>query len=292
MQEIANKIYIETGYPGVTLGVIDWNHGLLLIDAPFRVEDARAWRTALLNLGGGIDRLLVNLDSHVDRTFGSRSMDCTVIGHEKMTQVFRSRPISFKNQAMEMGAELELYNNLGSTRWLSPEITFSDRIEINHDAGSVVLEHHPGPTGDAIWVIIPKEGVVFLGDAVICDQPPYLWQADIPAWLEQLHLLTSNPYKNFLLVSGRGGLIPAERVKEQIKLLEKILKQIEGLVEKGAQPADTARLVSGIMKGIDFQVNREALYRKRLTWGLAQYYQVHFMRADGKGLEKSETRTS
>ena len=285
MQEIAQKIYIETGYPGVTLGVIDWNHGLLLIDAPFRLEDARAWRTALLNLGGGIDRLLVNLDSHVDRTFGSRSMDCTVIGHEKMTQVFRSRPISFKNQAMEMGAELELYNNLGSTRWLAPEITFSDRLEVNYDSSMVVLEHHPGPTADAIWTIVPNEGVIFLGDAVICDQPPYLWQADIPSWLTQLHLLTTNPYKNYSLISGRGGLVPAERVKEQIRLLEKIQKQLESLQAKGGQPADTVKLVTGIMKGLTYQVNRETLYRKRLTWGLAQYYQNHFSHADGKGAD-------
>jgi glyoxylase-like metal-dependent hydrolase (beta-lactamase superfamily II) len=248
MKQIAKKIFIETGYPGVTLGVIDWNHGLLLIDAPFRIEDARLWRTALLNLGGGIDRLLVNLDSHIDRTFGSRSMDCTVIGHERMSQVFRSRPISFKNQAMEMGAELELYNNLGSTRWLSPEITFSNRMEVNFDDNVVQLEYHPGPTNDAIWAIIPKEGVLFLGDAIICDQPPYLSQADIPTWLEQLHLLTINPYKNYVLVGGRGGLIPTERVKEQIKLLEKIQKPLDTLAQKGAQPADTVKLVSGILK--------------------------------------------
>jgi glyoxylase-like metal-dependent hydrolase (beta-lactamase superfamily II) len=290
MKQIAKKIFIETGYPGVTLGVIDWNHGLLLIDAPFRIEDARLWRTALLNLGGGIDRMLVNLDSHIDRTFGSRSMDCTVIGHERMSQVFRSRPISFKNQAMEMGAELELYNNLGSTRWLSPEITFSNRMEVNFDDNVVLLEYHPGPTNDAIWTIIPNEGVVFLGDAIICDQPPYLSQADIPTWLEQLHLLTVNPYKNFVLVSGRGGLIPSERVKEQMKLLEKIQRQLEALAQKGAQPPDTAKLVSGILKGINYQSNRETLYRKRLTWGLAQYFQNHYIRAEGKGVDGTNPR--
>jgi glyoxylase-like metal-dependent hydrolase (beta-lactamase superfamily II) len=290
MKQIAKKIFIETGYPGVTLGVIDWNHGLLLIDAPFRIEDARLWRTALLNLGGGIDRLLVNLDSHIDRTFGSRSMDCTVIGHERMSQVFRSRPISFKNQAMEMGAELELYNNLGSTRWLSPEITFSNRMEVNFDDNVVQLEYHPGPTNDAIWAIIPKEGVLFLGDAIICDQPPYLSQADIPTWLEQLHLLTINPYKNYVLVGGRGGLIPTERVKEQIKLLEKIQKPLDTLAQKGAQPADTVKLVSGILKGINYQSNREVLYRKRLTWGLAQYFQNHYLRAEGKGMESTTSR--
>ena len=42
MQEISPKVFIETSYPGVTLGAIDWTHGLILVDAPFRPEDIRA----------------------------------------------------------------------------------------------------------------------------------------------------------------------------------------------------------------------------------------------------------
>jgi hypothetical protein len=63
-------------------GQITCPHGLVLIDSPFRPEDARSWRSTLLNLSGGVDRLLVNLDSHLDRTLGVRAMECTVVGHE------------------------------------------------------------------------------------------------------------------------------------------------------------------------------------------------------------------
>jgi len=121
MQEIAPKVYIETNMAGVTLGAIDWEHGLVLIDTPFRNEDLRAWRSALVNMGGGVDRLLVNLDSHMDRTMGIRAMDCTVIGHEKMVQAFRNRPAAFKSQNSETGAEWELYDNVTSARWVTPE---------------------------------------------------------------------------------------------------------------------------------------------------------------------------
>ena len=48
MQTIAKDVYIENGYPGVTLGVISLPHGLLQIDAPPSPEDARTWRAALL----------------------------------------------------------------------------------------------------------------------------------------------------------------------------------------------------------------------------------------------------
>jgi len=64
MQEIAPHIFIETAYPGVTLGAISWPHGLILVDSPYRTDDVRVWRTSLLNMSGGIDRILVNLDAH------------------------------------------------------------------------------------------------------------------------------------------------------------------------------------------------------------------------------------
>ena len=32
MQELSNHVYIETGYAGVTLGAINWPHGLILIE--------------------------------------------------------------------------------------------------------------------------------------------------------------------------------------------------------------------------------------------------------------------
>ena len=62
MQELAENIYIEDEYAGVTLGAINLPHGLIQIDAPPSPEDSRTWRATLLNLGGGVERVLVNLD--------------------------------------------------------------------------------------------------------------------------------------------------------------------------------------------------------------------------------------
>ena len=77
MQQIKPGIYFEDGYLGVTLGALVFSHGTIMIDAPLRPEDARAWRSALLNLRGGSSRLLVSLDAHLDRTLGTRAMECT-----------------------------------------------------------------------------------------------------------------------------------------------------------------------------------------------------------------------
>ena len=47
MQEISPHIYIETEFPGVTLAVLRCQRGLILIDAPLRIDDTRAWDPCL-----------------------------------------------------------------------------------------------------------------------------------------------------------------------------------------------------------------------------------------------------
>jgi glyoxylase-like metal-dependent hydrolase (beta-lactamase superfamily II) len=276
MQELAHHTYIETSYAGVTLGAINWSHGLILIDAPFRAEDARSWRSALLNLGGGVDRMLVNLDTHFDRTLGVRAMECTVVGHEKMAEVFRNRPVTFKTQGSETGAEWELYNGLGSIRWVPPEITFSENMVIYWDTSPLVLESHPGPAAGAIWAILPDQRIMFVGDTVLPDQPPYLASANLPIWIEQLKTLLSPQYQDFLVVSGRGGPVAHQQIRRQIGVLERAHAQMETMAERKLPAAETEKLVEPLLADYDGQSQRESQFRQRLRHGLFHYYARHY----------------
>lgn len=276
MQELATHVYIETGYAGVTLGAINWAHGLVLIDAPFRPEDARSWRSALLNLGGGVDRLLVNLDAHFDRTLGARAMECTVVSHELVADVFRNRPVTFKTQGAETGAEWELYNGLGSIRWVPPEITFTDRLAIHWDESPLLLEAHPGPSTGAIWATLPGQRIAFVGDALLPDQPPFLAPADLPTWLNTLRPLLTPAYQDFLLISGRGGPVAHQQVRRQIQVLEHAYAMLEDLAHQKAPAAETARLVPALLQDYEVPPQRETQYRQRLQHGLYQYYIRHY----------------
>jgi glyoxylase-like metal-dependent hydrolase (beta-lactamase superfamily II) len=277
MQELAHHVFIETGYAGVTLAAINWSHGLILIDSPFRPEDTRSWRSALLNLGGGVDRLLVNLDVHFDRTLGTRGMDCTVVGHEKMAAVFRNRPITFKTQGTETGAEWELINGLGSIRWAPPEITFSDQMNIHWDDLPLILKHRAGPASGAIWAVLPEHKIALVGDAVVLDQPPFLAGADIPAWISGLELLLSDEYREYLIVSGRGGLAAQQQVRRQLTYLQKVQHLVENLAKANGSPEDTARFVPELMENFDAPPPRLAMYEQRLRYGLRQYFIRHFI---------------
>ncbi len=285
MQEIAEHVFIERSYPGVTLGAINWSHGLVLIDAPFRADDCRAWRAALLNLGVGFDRLLINLEVHVDSTLGVRAMESTVAGHERMAQVFRTRPLTFKAQGADTGAEWELYNGLGSVRWAPPEITFSESMQINWDDHPLSLEHHPGPASGAIWAVLPDLNLAFIGDTVVYDQPPFLAAADLNAWLQTLELLASPKYQNYLLVNGRNGLVTQKHIREMMHFLQETQAMLKQLSDSRASQADTMALIPVLLKFFEFSPHRNEHYTNRLKWGLAQCFTRNF-RSTGEEIEE------
>ena len=280
MQELAPNVYYETSYAGVTLGAINWPHGLVLIDSPFLETDIRNWRSALLNLSGGIGRMLVTLDSHYDRTLGSKGMECPVIGHENLVNVFQERPNSFKAQVLDTGADWEQYGTPGSIRWHLPEIAFTDKMVINWDDTPIIFEHRPGPTQDSIWVDLPGHKIIFLGDAVLDAQPPFLALADIPAWIENLQLLLTPAYQEYLFISGRCGLVTTMHIRAQHKFLVNIHKRLEVMASRQEQPEKTDQLVSVLLSSFDIDSKFQHQYQQRLRTGLRDYYIHHYRNPD------------
>lgn len=285
MQEIAHGIYLETGLSGVSLGVISQPHGLLLIDAPPKPDDIKTWRTALLNLSGGVDRVLVNLDAHIDRTLGGRAMECTIIAHEKTSQVFRNRPNTFKAQSVETGSEWEHLNGMSGTRWAPPEVTFDQQMWIHWGEAPVSLEFHPGPNPGAIWAVIPAERVAFVGDLITPGQPPFLDAADLPEWIASLNILLGTDWRSYTLVSGRGGLMAQKEVRNQIDYLTKIHTALEELAKKKEPPEATEALIPGLMTSFRGAGEKKSMYTQRLKYGLNHYYTRHYRPSTDAGDE-------
>ncbi len=276
MQSIADNVYIEDHYLGVTLGVIQVARGLVQIDAPPSPEDSRSWRAALMSLSGGPERVLVILDAHPDRTLGARAMDCTVIAQERTAQVFRTRPTTFKAQGAETGADWETIPGLGTVRWAPPEISFSTHMALHWDESPILFEHHPGPTGGAMWVLVPEQKVVFIGDLVSKNQPPFLAHADLPAWIEALDLLLSADYKGFTFVSGRGGTVSTPAIKAQSEFIERVHERLEKMAKRGSSPDATEKLIEPLLTGFKSSSARHKQYVQRMRYGLRYYYARHY----------------
>ncbi len=275
MQAIAKYVFIEDQFPGVTLGAIALPHGLIQIDAPPSPDDVRTWRASLMNTNSGPDRILINLDAHLDRTLGARAMECTLVAHEKTASVFRTRPMNLKTQGDETGADWESIIGLGNIRWSPPEISFTHNMELHWGETTVLLEHHPGPAAGALWVILPAEKIVFVGDAVLKNQPPFLDNAHIPAWLDALDLLAKD-YRDYIIVSGRGGVVTQTVVKNQIEYLQKVQSELEALAKSRASSQEIEALVQPLLTACKAPAQKHKQYAQRLRYGLHNYYSRHY----------------
>ncbi|HNB54334.1 MAG TPA: hypothetical protein PK530_20475 [Anaerolineales bacterium] len=276
MQQIEQNIFISNTYPGVTLGALALPYGVLMVDAPLQPDHGRAWQASLRNQGG-VSRMLVNMDSHIDRTLGVRVLDCPVIAHEKTNIELDTRPAIFKGQTLETGAEWEVCEGLSGLRWTKPTVTFSKQMRLEWGEYSVILEHHAGPNPGAIWLIVPEASVVFVGDAVVVNQPPFLENADLTQWIDTLDVLLSPAYKNHLIVSGRSGMINVQNVRDQRAYLKEIQKKLEKLHEKKSLPSATESIIPTLLSHLEFPAERTEQYTQRLRFGLHQYYKRHFL---------------
>jgi glyoxylase-like metal-dependent hydrolase (beta-lactamase superfamily II) len=192
-------------------------------------------------------------------------------------RAFQNRPNTFKAQGEETGANWESIPGLGSVRWAPPEISFVHTLTLHWGGGPVLLESHPGPASGAIWVILPEEKIVFVGDAVLKGQPPFLAHADLPAWLEALQRLQSADFKGYTIVSGRSGIVTPQTVRVQADLLEKIQEKIETLsAKRSVTPAHTDKLAETLLKEFKAPAARQKQYLQRLRFGLRNYLARHY----------------
>jgi glyoxylase-like metal-dependent hydrolase (beta-lactamase superfamily II) len=282
MHTIASGIYYESNYPGVTLGAVIMPRGTLMIDAPLRAEDARTWKSVLLTQSRGTHRLLINLDGHPDRTLGARFVDCTVVAQNNVLETFNNRTSVFKGHPNGGGAEWENYPEISGTRWMIPNLTFSDHMIIQWDKdypgidSEIIIEYHPGPSDGAAWVIIPNQKVVFVGDAVLLDQPPFLAWGHLSSWINTLSVLRSPRFRNYTIVSGRGGPVSIEYVREQHELLKSLHKKMETFVEKGSLFENIDKLANPFLENINYPPALHNIYKQRLHYGLDHYIQRHY----------------
>ncbi len=276
MQEIEKDVFIESKYSGVVIGAIFAEQSCILIDAPFRIDDVKDWKSQLAKIKRSrCERLLVNLDTHLDRTLGVKGMECPVILQVNGLSMVKNRSTALRSQEVEAGAIWESYDGLGNMRWVSPEITFENDLHIQLGGKNITLEHHAGANPAGVWVKLTEEKVLFVGDSLLVNQPPFLAFADLELWLEDIHLLLSNEYRDYKIIGGRDGLLQREDIKEMRDQLKSMAASLDRLKEKGIVVETAALQASKWIKKYDASPENLDIYLNRLKWGLNAYFELH-----------------
>jgi glyoxylase-like metal-dependent hydrolase (beta-lactamase superfamily II) len=273
MDEIAHNIFIEKGCPGVVSSVIKLSQGLLIIDAPMRADDRQAWQKQLGDLGGGKGRLMVLLDTHTDRLYGTQMIEFPILAHENTLKIIRELPSTQRVSEKQDASDPETYDLPQSVRWAVPDLTFSNQVAIHWDEHPVVVTHQPGAHLAGSWVRYDPAKVIFVGDSVVIKQPPYLGWCDLDRWIDELNELCSDTYKGFKIIGGRNGVVQQRSIVKMIELLSAVKTFVfeASAVENPESGLDQFALK--LMREINYDRDLKEHYMSRLVRGLKQLLQ-------------------
>lgn len=270
MRKYRTGVLVESRYPGVILGAVPSDDGMLLVDMPLRPDDGRDWIGQLSITGQ--PKYLALMDQHPDRALGMRAFDLPIVAQDGTLQAMRGWPDAFKGSAKPIGAEVDTLKRITGVHKAIPSISFSDELTLNLGDREVLFLHRPGPTAGSMWVVLPAAKIAFIGDTVTVSEPPYVGNAEIEDWIESLEDLRKEPFSSYMLISGRDGSVDRDAVNNMARFIRKIPVRLKRLKKKG-DPSEAAESVAkGLIKEYKLSNARYDLVLLRLKAGLRKLH--------------------
>ena len=274
MQKIVPNVYLENKYIGVNLGIVAIGQELLLVDSPLHAEEVKEWFKVVSERGR--PKFLVLLDSHPDRVLGSRNLTLPAIAQDQTLQTIREWADTFKGNAHPIGAEADQLKRITGVNNAIPEITFSERMVIHIGGKEIVFLHRPGPRPGSMWMVIPDLSVVFVGDTVTIDEPPYVGVSVLEPWLNSLDELRGSDMKSYALISSYGGRIDRKDINHMARFLRKVQSRVEKVEDGKNRNEEIERSAVDLMGDFSIRSLQKDLILKRLKTGLLDQSLLQF----------------
>jgi len=225
------------------VGFIITGEGVILIDTPMLPDQAHVWLEEIRKRTDQEIKYIINTDHHRGHIIGNQYFPmATVIAHEfawknmkSYGDSFRTRLLNLYRNRMPDAAE-EWKRNL---RIVEPEITFSGRTSLFKGDKEIQLLPLGGHTPATTVIFMPGDGLVFAGDLVVTDRPPFLSQGDTREWLQALTYLRKLRYD--VLIPGHGELTSKEATEKMSDFLRTVRRKVRSAYKMGLGKADAAR---------------------------------------------------
>ncbi len=217
--------------------------GVILIDTPMLPNDARAWMRAIRERTDEEILYIINTDHHRGHVIGNQYFPTAkVIAHEFAWKNMKSYGDSFRTRLLnlyrdripEAVEEWEQHLEI-----IEPEITFTERIFLFKGDKEIHLIPLGGHTKATSVVFFPNEKLLFSGDAVVTDRPPFLSQSNTKRWLQALTYLRKLRYD--VLIPGHGELTGKEATEKMSEFLRLVRRRVRSAYGSGMSKPDTAR---------------------------------------------------
>ena len=272
MQQIAERVYVETAYHGGNVGCVLTDQGPILIDTPMLPRQARHCRDQIAQLTSAPILYVVNTDYREEHILGNAFFDAPVVAHELTWERVSGYGDAFWQQVANLLEPIDPQAAASVDRWelVPPQITFTERVTFHKGSPLVRLIHLGGHTPATVAVYLPEEKVLFAGDNVVLNTLPVLAHADTKQWLKALTAIRKMRVET--LVPGHGppcDVRATQRLSEYIRLIR---DRVRRHFQDGRTKSELSGLVSGLMEAYPIsKAEREGL-RPRIKANLDRVY--------------------
>ena len=238
MEQVTPNIYTETQIRGCNPSIVFTSEGAVFIDTA-------QWLTTLLEMiefaeRKGPIKYLINTEPHIDHIFGNHwfAGKCPVIAHEKLADEFFLVPGEMDGYDYSVDV-LQRQDQEGLKRMPSrddyivntPQITFSDRMDLVVGEQQFHLYHTPGHADSQIAVHIPKERTVIVGDTIFAGCQTWLHSANIDELIASLKFLYTLDVD--WVIPGHGPVVTKDYILEQLSFVFEWLNAVGLGIAKG-----------------------------------------------------------
>jgi cyclase len=250
IREIAPNIFVETAYHGANVAFIVTGEGVILIDTPMLPKEARHWRGEIRKRTGEEILYILNTDHHRAHVIGDQHFPtATVIAHEHAWKEMKSYGDSFRTRLINMYRERipEAVTEWKETlEIIKPQVTFTGRTILFKGDKEIHMIPVGGHTPATTVIYFPNERLLFSGDVVVTNRPPFLSQGNTKQWLQALTYLRKLRYD--VLIPGHGELTGKEATENMSNYLRLVRRKVRSAYRSGLAKADTARSLSHLIR--------------------------------------------
>lgn len=271
MHKLTEHVYYLDSY-GITdrpiLGAIAGRDSVMAVDGGNSSEHIRLYKAELDKLNIKHPDYMAITHWHWDHVFGIHEADIPTFAHvDTVKEIRRNREYSWSDEEMDKRVEegieiefctsrikLEFPNNRDEIKIKIPDVSFTNRIEVDLGGINCIIKHVGGDhSEDSCIIYVPQDKVMFLGDCLYED----LYTGDMSWTTEKLFPLLDTILKydvDYYLEAH------AERptTRKQMESFAKNLRYIGKLVDEVGD--DKEKVIQRLREQNDIVYNDEMEY--------------------------------
>jgi glyoxylase-like metal-dependent hydrolase (beta-lactamase superfamily II) len=226
---------------GANVGLIHTPIGDTLIDSTSSPAEIKALLEAV-DIHPGQINLVINTHFHSDHTWGNQLFNCPILAHrlclERMEFNLRDEwsPAEFQAYLAELmqtdpQKAGELRKTLQELHITLPDRVFEERFDGEIGGVKFQVIHMGGHTPDSAIVWLPEKFVLFASDLIFQGRYPFVFDADIPAWIDALKRLQE--YQAEVIIPGHGVRCTAMDIRWLMEYLLSTWQLTEAHIQQG-----------------------------------------------------------